>query len=396
MQSRIAVPFLLENITYLFDWPDSKLSDAEFLNLICRETGAGLLLDIENLYLNARNHDFDPCAFLDALPAGIVKEVHLAGGITVRHDALARPLLANSHSHPVPEPALDLLDRMLARQTPAVIILERDDRFDASTSFSKTLRGSVRASPMHAGMPMTKRLLDRQISLLEYLTSSAAIFGDKPASVARALCGIDRDLLHMEARFSYEKRMDKITAVFPRPSDCLVVMKSIVREFVDACPPTDIDRLVNARQFHEFLSALWRRQRPNPPYLRDVAACELACATVRATLDGEVPEVAGGQARAPQPGIRRHFATILLRCDYDIRPIFEKAVRGTIEERDTPLAVAMPPGADHPSLLELPLAVFDLLAALDDWSDVGGLGVVTEIDDLMRELTASGLLEVRR
>src|SRR6202043_430787 len=60
VQSRVPFPFLLENITYVFEWPDSKMSDAEFLNLICRETGAGLLLDIENVYLNAANHEFDP------------------------------------------------------------------------------------------------------------------------------------------------------------------------------------------------------------------------------------------------------------------------------------------------------------------------------------------------
>jgi uncharacterized protein (UPF0276 family) len=46
VRARIAVPFLLENITYLFEWPDSDMSDAEFINLICRETGAGLLLDV--------------------------------------------------------------------------------------------------------------------------------------------------------------------------------------------------------------------------------------------------------------------------------------------------------------------------------------------------------------
>src|ERR1700720_1075507 len=56
VQSRVAAPFLLENISYVFEWPDSKLSDAEFLDLICRETGAGLLLDIENLHLNSSNH----------------------------------------------------------------------------------------------------------------------------------------------------------------------------------------------------------------------------------------------------------------------------------------------------------------------------------------------------
>src|SRR5215469_12735547 len=72
VQSRVPVPFLLENIAYLFEWPESKLSDAEFLNLICRETGAGLLLDIENLYLNARNHCFDPRSFLDSLSSGFV------------------------------------------------------------------------------------------------------------------------------------------------------------------------------------------------------------------------------------------------------------------------------------------------------------------------------------
>jgi uncharacterized protein (UPF0276 family) len=131
VQSRIPRPFLLENITYLFDWPDSKLSDAEFLNLICRETGAGLLLDIENLYLNATNHGFDPYEFLDALFAGLVKEVHMAGGTMVQEEFLARPYLADSHSHPVPDEALDLLDYALARHAPTNIIVERDDRLDA-------------------------------------------------------------------------------------------------------------------------------------------------------------------------------------------------------------------------------------------------------------------------
>jgi uncharacterized protein (UPF0276 family) len=131
VQSRISVPFLLENISYIFDWPDSELSDAEFLTLVCRETGAGLLLDVENLYLNASNHGFDPYAFLDALPAGIVREMHLAGGITASDSFLRQPLLVDSHSHPVPDGALALLDHALARQAPEAIVLERDDRLGA-------------------------------------------------------------------------------------------------------------------------------------------------------------------------------------------------------------------------------------------------------------------------
>ncbi len=131
IQSRLSVPFLLENITYVFEWPDSKFTDAEFLNLICSETGAGLLLDVENAFLNASNHGFDPYRFLDDLAEGVVQEVHMAGGITVHDDFLDRPVLADTHSHPVPDEALDLLGHALARHAPVTIILERDARFDA-------------------------------------------------------------------------------------------------------------------------------------------------------------------------------------------------------------------------------------------------------------------------
>ena len=65
------------------------------------------------------------------MPANAVKEVHVAGGVTLCEDFLPRPLLQDTHSHPVPEAALDLLDYALARQTPSTIVLERDDRLDA-------------------------------------------------------------------------------------------------------------------------------------------------------------------------------------------------------------------------------------------------------------------------
>ena len=132
VQRRLPVPFLLENIAYLFDWPDSTLSDAAFFALICAETGAGMLLDIENLHVNAHNHRFDPYEFLDTLPPHIVKEVHMAGGTAINGNFPVRPLLADSHSHPVPGGAFALLDYALVRHAPASVILERDERLDAT------------------------------------------------------------------------------------------------------------------------------------------------------------------------------------------------------------------------------------------------------------------------
>jgi uncharacterized protein (UPF0276 family) len=132
IRERVPVPFLLENISEVFEWPDRDMTDAEFITLICRETGTGLLLDIENLYLNSINHGLDAREFIDSLPAGLVKEVHLAGGAAVNETMAGRRMMADSHSHPVPEEALALLDRTLLRHTPTAIVLERDERLDVA------------------------------------------------------------------------------------------------------------------------------------------------------------------------------------------------------------------------------------------------------------------------
>ncbi len=127
---------------------------------------------------------------------------------------------------------------------------------------------------------MAKRLLERQVSLLHYLTSGGAIFGGKDcAGLDVNLQGIDRELLNLEARFSHEKRLEKIVAVFPRTFALLEANREIlIRQFVDACPPLAIGRLENAGQFHDFLAARWRHEPAKPAFLPDVAACELALA----------------------------------------------------------------------------------------------------------------------
>lgn len=239
---------------------------------------------------------------------------------------------------------------------------------------------------------MAKRLLDRQIRLLEYLTSGGAIFGDDGnAPLDADLQGIDRARLRLEARFSHEKRMEKIAAVFPRTFDLLGAERgAIVRGFVEACPPLDIGRMENARQFNDFLTARWRVQRPTPPYLPDVAACELACAQARIESDGE-PEIDASPAGPAAPRFRRKPGVVLVRASFDIRMLFEGARDdAAVIKRDTPLAIASRDGA--PQIFELAPEVFDLLAALDGWAAVDSL---PETDGLIAELVDAGLLELQ-
>lgn len=245
---------------------------------------------------------------------------------------------------------------------------------------------------------MAKRLLDRQVSLLHYLTSGGAIFGGNDrAAVDAVLQGIDPALLNVEARFSHEKRLEKIAAVFPRTFALLdTSLETLIRAFVDACPPADIGRLENARQFHDFLSAQWRLQAPQPAFLPDVAACELALATVRAAAEDRSSESAQRPQDISPARVRRRPSVVLQRCAYDIRPAFEDGSVAIPVKRDTRLAIAATQAAGEPEIYELAPAVFDLLTALDDWTDLAGLGDLPEADKLLANLSDAGLLEVGR
>jgi hypothetical protein len=244
---------------------------------------------------------------------------------------------------------------------------------------------------------MSGRLLDRQVRLLEHLTSGAAIFGAVcGASTHGALQSIDGGLLHLEARFSHEKRMQKIEWVLTRTLDLLGNNRTlIINDFVEACPPVSISWLENARQFHDFLSARWRREAPEPRYLPDVASYELAYATVRAGEGGVQNETAA--LEAPLGAFRRYRNVILLRCAYDIQPILEERTGDVApDRRETLLAVAMLPGTDDPLICELSSDLFELLEMLDQFADPAIFADTPGLDTLIADLAEHGLIEVRR
>jgi hypothetical protein len=237
---------------------------------------------------------------------------------------------------------------------------------------------------------MPKRLLDRQTELVGYLTSAPAISG-RDGGLDLAPAGFDGRFLLLEARLSHEKRMQKVRSIFARTFEFLAPSdQALALEFAADCPPASIGRLENARQFHSFLVARWERQPPEPPYLRDVAACELACAEAAAEVAQSQP------AEDWNKGVRRAPGAVLLRCAYAIRAIFEQGPGPTVAAAcDTPLAIAMPPGADRPRIFEVAPAVFDLLSALEEFVDPSVLCTGPAAERLLDELVENGLVEMR-
>jgi hypothetical protein len=244
---------------------------------------------------------------------------------------------------------------------------------------------------------MTNRLLDRQLSLINYLTSAPAIFGDQQRmSVDPPLDGIDRNLLHLEARFSHEKRMEKIAGIFRYTLKLLGSDRaSIERAFVETSPPTSIDRLDNARQFHDFLVEYWRRRPHRLPYLADLAACEFALAQARdrARLELRSDEATECSNEPSASALRRHPDVVLVRCRYDIRVIFASDAAQPAA-RDVPLAITARHDSGEPVVVEIDPALFDLLAALGSWTSGRTFGETSAARRLVTDLVARGLLEM--
>src|SRR5436853_67387 len=70
---------LVENVSSYLEYHASEMSEWDFLAALARDSGCGILLDINNIHVSACNHGFDPLAFLRAMPADSVGEMHLAG-----------------------------------------------------------------------------------------------------------------------------------------------------------------------------------------------------------------------------------------------------------------------------------------------------------------------------
>jgi uncharacterized protein len=119
---RLGRPMAVENITYYLVPGRPALDEADFLIEVLERADCGLLLDVNNVYVNARNHGFDPVAFIEKIPAERVVAMHVAG-----HEWRdEEEVFLDTHGAPVLDPVLDLLARAVARTGPLPVVLERD------------------------------------------------------------------------------------------------------------------------------------------------------------------------------------------------------------------------------------------------------------------------------
>ena len=120
VQDILGESIALENSSY-YAQPHADMSEAAFIRAVLDESGCELLLDVNNTYVNAINHRYDPIEFLDALPLERVRYIHVAG-----HYDEAPDLKVDTHGADVIDPVWTLLAQAYRRLGPVPTLLERD------------------------------------------------------------------------------------------------------------------------------------------------------------------------------------------------------------------------------------------------------------------------------
>jgi uncharacterized protein (UPF0276 family) len=124
VQDALGRTLLVENPATYFRFRHSTMDEAEFLRAVVERTGCSVLCDVNNLYVNAHNFGFDPIAYLDALPASAIAEIHLAGHHC--NEANGCQILIDDHGSRVAEPVWALYAQAIERFGHVPTLIEWD------------------------------------------------------------------------------------------------------------------------------------------------------------------------------------------------------------------------------------------------------------------------------
>ena len=116
LERKIAV----ENVSY-YTPVNSEMDEATFINSIVEEANCQLLLDVNNVYVNAHNHNYNAQEFITKLPLDKVAYVHMAG-----HTQVSEDLIIDTHGEAIIDPVYDLFEWTLDKINPVPVLLERD------------------------------------------------------------------------------------------------------------------------------------------------------------------------------------------------------------------------------------------------------------------------------
>ncbi len=149
---------MIENVSSYLRFSGATMPEWEFLAEVAQRGDCDILLDVNNIYVSASNHGFDPLDYLDAIPGERIGEIHLAGYETDAGEPADEDFLVDTHSRPVSEPVWALYEETLRRFGPKPTLIEWDNDIPAlavllaeARKAQKYLASRAEQSDAHAG-----------------------------------------------------------------------------------------------------------------------------------------------------------------------------------------------------------------------------------------------------
>ncbi len=156
VQDTLGRQMLLENPSTYVAFEQSTMSELEFITTVAKRSGCGLLLDINNVFVSATNHEFSPETYLDRFPLSLVREIHLAGHAEEVDDHGAR-LLIDAHDRPVADPVWELYGRVIEAIGPVPTLIEWDNDVPEWETLKSEALAANRILDFHSGNALLGR-----------------------------------------------------------------------------------------------------------------------------------------------------------------------------------------------------------------------------------------------
>jgi len=143
VQDYLERPLVIENVSY-YTSVAAEMSELEFINMVLCEAGCQLLLDVNNVYVNAFNHNYKAANFIKQLPLDKVAYIHMAG-----HQKVAPDLIIDTHGEAIIDPVYQLFDDTVRIMNPVPVLLERDFNIPETTELINEMDKLRAITSMH-------------------------------------------------------------------------------------------------------------------------------------------------------------------------------------------------------------------------------------------------------
>jgi len=143
----LELPIAVENVSSYAEFHVSEMTEWEFLSEVVERADCGILLDVNNIYVSSRNHNFKPFDYVDNVPAHRVAQFHIAG-----HTKFQKYVL-DTHDHPVIDPVWKLYEHAVNRTGRTATLLEWDARIP---SFNEVHNEALKANRFLANLDLKR------------------------------------------------------------------------------------------------------------------------------------------------------------------------------------------------------------------------------------------------